>query len=77
MLLSLESTAARMRRLAVNEIYFGRNIEPDEVAASISRVTADDVLAVAGRLFGEGRMAVALLGDFTEAAPDEAALGLA
>lgn len=77
MLLSLESTAARMRRLAVNEIFFGRNIEPKDVAARISAVTADDVLAMAGRLFGEGRMAATLLGNLPDAPVDEAALGLA
>jgi len=77
MLLSLESTAARMRRLAINEIYFGRNIEPHEVAASISAVSSDDVLAMAGRLFRDGRMAAALLGNVADTALDEAALGLA
>ncbi len=76
MLLSLESTAARMRRLAVNEIFFGRNIEPDEVAASISAVTGDDVLAMAGRLFREGPMAAALLGNLSDTPVDKAALGL-
>lgn len=76
MLLSLESTAARMRRLAVNEIYFGRTVAPEEVAASISAVTSDDVLAMAGRLFHDGKMAAALLGNLADTALDEAALGL-
>ncbi len=76
MLLSLESTAARMRRLAVNEIYFGRNVEPHEVAASISGVSAEDVHAMARRLFRDGRMAAALLGNLAGTALDEGALGL-
>lgn len=76
MLLSLESTASRMRRLAVNEIFFGRNIDPSEVASAISAVTGDDVLSMAGRLFSDGRMAAALLGNLPEAPVDEAALGL-
>ena len=76
MLLSLESTAARMRRLAVNEIFFGKNVDPTEVAAAISAVPGDDVLAMAKRLFSEGRMAAALLGNLPEAPVDEAALGL-
>lgn len=76
MLLSLESTASRMRRLAVNEIYFGRHIEPGEVADAISSVGSEDVLAMAGRLFHDGRMAAALLGNLPEAPLDEAALGL-
>ncbi len=76
MLLGLESTAARMRRLAVNEIYFGRNIEPHEVADAISDVGPDDVLGMAQRLFHDGRMAAALLGDLPDSALDEAALGL-
>lgn len=76
MLLSLESTAARMRRLAVNEIYFGRNIEPKDVAARISSVTGDDVLSMAGRLFRDGKMAATLLGNLPDAPVDEAVLGL-
>lgn len=76
MLLSLESTASRMRRLAVNEIFFGRNIDPSEVASAISAVSADDVLKMASRLFGEGKMAAALLGNLPESAVDETALGL-
>jgi len=76
MLLSLESTAARMRRLAINELYFGRHIEPDEVAEEISAVTGDDVLAMAGRLFGEGKVAATLLGNLSESSVDGASLGL-
>lgn len=76
MLLSLESTAARMRRLAVNEIFFGRNVEPTELASAISGVTGDDVLAMSKRLFGEGRMAAMLLGNLPDSPVDEAALGL-
>ncbi|MDG2305983.1 MAG: pitrilysin family protein [Candidatus Binatia bacterium] len=76
MLLSLESTAARMRRLAVNEIYFGRNVEPHELATSITAVTGDDVLAMASRLFSDGRMAAALLGNLEDTSMDGAALGL-
>lgn len=76
MLLSLESTAARMRRMAINEIFFGRNVAPDEVAASITAVTAEDVHAMARRLFGGKQMAAALLGNLADTPVSEATLGL-
>ena len=76
MLLSLESTAARMRRLAINEIFFGRNVAPEEVAASITAVTAEDVHAMARRLFGGKQMAAALLGNLADTPVSEATLGL-
>jgi len=72
-LLSLESSESRMSRLAKNEIYFGRNIEPAAVAEAISSVTHEDVVAVANELFSE-RLGVALLGDLTGVKVNEALL---
>ena len=76
MLLGLESTAARMRRLAVNEIYFQRQIPPAEVAASIAAVSHEDILGIADRLFGGGQMAATLLGDLESIELDSSVLGL-
>lgn len=42
-LMSLESTNARMNRLGRGALYFGRVLEPDEIIASYDRVTAEDV----------------------------------
>ena len=64
---------SRMSRIAKNEMYFGRNIEPSEVADAITRVSHDDVVALSRELFS-GRMSVALLGDVGQVAIDEALL---
>ena len=63
MLLGLETSDSRMSRIAKNEIYFGRDVPLEEVAAGIDAVTNDDVLRVAGRLFGAGTLALTVLGD--------------
>jgi predicted Zn-dependent peptidase len=73
MLLSLESSGSRMSRMAINDIYYGRQITPAEVAQSISAVTHDDVRAVARELFDLDRMAVTLLGDVDGHGIDESA----
>lgn len=72
-LLSLESSESRMSRIAKNEMYFGRNVLPSEVADAITRVVHDDVVGIARELFS-GRMSVALLGDVSAVEIDEALL---
>jgi predicted Zn-dependent peptidase len=62
-LLALETSDSRMSRIANNEIYFGRDVSLAEVAAGIDRVTNDDILAVARRLFRPGELALTMLGD--------------
>lgn len=62
LLLSLESTMSRMSNLARQEIYFGRYISLDEIAAGVDAVTPDAVLAVARELFSTDRIAVTVLG---------------
>lgn len=76
MLLGLESTASRMRRLALNEIYFGRDVAPSEVSESISAVGSGDVQNMAERLFASGDLAATLLGDVPDSILDPAALHL-
>jgi predicted Zn-dependent peptidase len=66
LLLSLESTDARLGRMAKNEIYFGRRIEADEIIKSIDRVTAQDVLAVARTVIDPKRMTAVFLGPVNE-----------
>jgi predicted Zn-dependent peptidase len=63
MLLGLESSDSWMNRIAKNEIYFGHDISPKEVAARIDAVNNDDVVALAQRLLRPEDMAMALLGD--------------
>jgi predicted Zn-dependent peptidase len=76
MLLALESSESRMTRIAKNEIYFGHDIPPAQVAQAIGAVSGDDVLAVAGDLFRDGAIGVALLGELRAGEVDERLLSL-
>jgi predicted Zn-dependent peptidase len=61
-LLSLESSNARMANLARQEMYFHQFFSADEIIARISDVTAEQVQAMAQQLFDPERIAVTLLG---------------
>jgi predicted Zn-dependent peptidase len=63
LLLGLESTDARMNRLARNEIYFRRDIPVEELARDIEAVTNDQVAELAGTFFDRTKMALVVLGD--------------
>jgi predicted Zn-dependent peptidase len=63
LLLGLESTDARMNRLARNEIYFRRDIPVEELARDIEAVTQDQVVALANTFFNRDEMALVVLGD--------------
>ena len=51
LLLSLESSGARMNHLARQELSFGRQLTLDEILASVEAVSADDVQRVAAEVF--------------------------
>jgi len=51
LVLSLESSSRRMSRLAKNEIYFGEYVSLDALINSIDRVTQDDIIAIAQKVF--------------------------
>ncbi len=70
-MLSLESTSARMSNLARQEIFFHREFTLDEIIERIDRVTADDVQRVAGEIFNGGEMAVTALGPLDSIDPDK------
>jgi predicted Zn-dependent peptidase len=53
LLLALESTSARMNRLAKNEIYLNRHYTLDDVVKKIDSVTTNDIWQVADNLFNE------------------------
>jgi predicted Zn-dependent peptidase len=63
LLLGLESTDARMNRLARNEIYFRRDIPVEELARDIEAVTHDQVMELANTFFNRDHMALVVLGD--------------
>jgi len=77
MLLALESSDSRMGRIAKNELYFGHDVPPEEVAREIDAVGPEDVLGIARDLFRDGKVAVALLGDLDGHRVDESLLRLA
>jgi predicted Zn-dependent peptidase len=60
LMLSLESTAARMGRNARHEMYMGRHVTLEETLAGVEAVTADDLLRLAGRLFAQPPAVVAI-----------------
>ncbi|MCP4231159.1 MAG: insulinase family protein [bacterium] len=60
-LLALESTSARMDRLARNELFLGRHYTLEEIVENIDRVTRDDVYEQARRVF-DGEPKVAAIG---------------
>ncbi len=62
MVLSQESTSARMTRLATHELYYGRFIDLDESLSMIDRVTQNQVLEAARSIFWDQELVVALVG---------------
>lgn len=62
-MLSLESTSARMSNLARQEIFFGRQFTLDEILERIEKVSVADVQRVAGDIFGnDGELAITAVG---------------
>ncbi|HTB96725.1 MAG TPA: pitrilysin family protein [Terracidiphilus sp.] len=61
-LMGLESSNSRMANLARQEMYFQQFFTVDEIIARIDSVTADQVQAMAQRLFDPDKIAVTLLG---------------
>jgi predicted Zn-dependent peptidase len=61
LVLSLESSGARMNHLARQEIYFGRQFPLEEILGDIEAVTAEDVPRVAADVF-DGRLGASVLG---------------
>ena len=60
--MGLESSSARMANLARQEMYFQQFFTVEEIIARIDEVDADQVQAMAQRLFDPDRIAVTLLG---------------
>jgi predicted Zn-dependent peptidase len=75
LVLSLESSGARMNHLARQEIYFGRQFPLDEILGGIEAVTAADVQRVAGGIF-EGRVGASVLGNLRGWRPREKDLAI-
>ncbi len=63
LLLGLETSDQRMERLALNEMYFGRQIGSTELATRLDAVTNDAIVELATRLFVPEACAIVLLGN--------------
>lgn len=61
-LLSLENSSNRMNRLGKSEISYGRIITPEEVVESVMKVTHEDVMDTAQRIFGWENLVFAAVG---------------
>jgi predicted Zn-dependent peptidase len=64
MLLSLESTCNRMSRIAKSELYQEQLQTPEECVAKLEAVTKEDVLRVAGEMFGSNELTITAIGPF-------------
>jgi predicted Zn-dependent peptidase len=65
-LLGMESTDNRMMGLARNEIYFGRQMTPEEIIERIDAVGQEEIRSLAGRMFRPEALAVAAIGPVFE-----------
>jgi predicted Zn-dependent peptidase len=63
MLLSLESSGARMSHLARQHLYFNRFISIDELIEGLERVTREEVQTVAQEFFRAGEIAASVVGN--------------
>ena len=73
-LLSLESSSARVGALARQEIIHGRRISPEEIIQSVNAVTRDDVQRVAQSCFTTPTLALGALGNLNGFKVDRARL---
>jgi len=63
LMLSLESSTARMSNLARQEMYFGRFFSLDEIIAEIEKITVADLTAMSNDFFQTDHIAVTVLGN--------------
>ena len=63
LMLSLESSTARMSNLARQELYFDRFYSMDEIIARVEQVTKDSLMQLAQQYFQSGCIAVTVLGN--------------
>jgi predicted Zn-dependent peptidase len=63
LMLSLESSTARMSNLARQELYFDRFYTMDEIIARVEAVTAEDLIRLANDYFQTNSIAVTVLGN--------------
>jgi predicted Zn-dependent peptidase len=74
--LSSESNDSRMMRTAKNEFVFERYVGYDELVSDLEKVTADEVIEVAGDVFQKGNVSLSTLGPCREEDIDKSNLQL-
>lgn len=62
LLMAIESPAARANQLARQILVYGRPMTPEEIVERIDAVSADDVRAIAARIFSGSRPTLATIG---------------
>ncbi len=62
LLLAAESNDNQMIRLAQQEIHFGRHLQLKDILLKIDAVSAESILDLASRLYGDNRVALTTLG---------------
>lgn len=67
LLMSLESTSARMNHLGRSELAFGRGIPPEEIVERYNAITEEDVRRVAGRVLRFDEISLCAVGQCREA----------
>ncbi len=65
LLLSMESTDARLSRMVRNEIFFNRQIDAEEIIEKIDSITPDDVVDTAKEIIDTNRMCCVFMGPIT------------
>jgi predicted Zn-dependent peptidase len=68
--LSMENMEAIMTRIARNEMCFGKYIPLEDLVESIDRVTGEDILRLAGKIFGRQALTFTALGPLEKAGID-------
>ena len=61
-LMGLENTSARMHQIGKGELYFGRQIETDEIIQKYDAVTTEDVLKLARNVLDFNNVAISAVG---------------
>lgn len=70
-ILAMESSEARMNRLAKGEMYFGRLVPVEEIISDIDKVSIDDLSECASEMLKPGGFTVAVLGPVEESTQAE------
>jgi predicted Zn-dependent peptidase len=63
LLLSTESTSSRMSKLAMNEIYFGRQLDIQDVIKEIDAVQEEEIMEISRMIFRSEFLNLTVLGD--------------